>query len=150
MPFSLYDATAASFQQGLSALDLILGRAQAHFPQQGTPLSEIVDARLAPDMLPFVFRIVSVAHHSMGAMHGVRRGLFEPPSVPCGLEFAGLQALVAQAREDLGQVTRDEVNVLEGADMVFQLGKRRLPFLAEDFLLSFSVPNYYFHTTDGL
>jgi hypothetical protein len=147
MPFSLYDATVASFQQGLSALDLILGRAQAHFQQLGTPLSEIVDARLAPDMLPFVFQIVSVAHHSMGAIHGVRQGLLEPPSVPGGLEFAGLQSLVAQAREDLGQVTRDEVNALEGADMVFQLGERRLRFLAEDFLLSFSVPNFYFHAT---
>lgn len=31
--------------------------------------------------------------------------------------------------------------------MVFQFGERRLPFLAEDFLLSFSIPNFYFHTT---
>jgi hypothetical protein len=30
--------------------------------------------------------------------------------------------------------------------MVFQLGERRLPFLVEDFLLSFSMPNFYFHT----
>jgi uncharacterized protein len=147
MPFSLYDATVASFEQGLSALDLILGRAQTHFQQQGTPLHEIVDARLAPDMLPFSFQIVSAAHHSMGAINGARQRLFGPPSVPAGLDFAGLQTLVVQAREGLGQLTRDEVNALEGTDMVFQLGERRLPFLAEDFLLSFSVPNFYFHAT---
>ena len=147
MPFSLYDATVANFQQGLSALDQILGRAQTHFQQQDRPLSEIVDARLAPDMLPFSFQIVSAAHHSMGALQGARQGLFGPPSAPAGVDFASLQALVAQAREGLGQLSHDEVNALEGKEMVFQLGERRLPFLAEDFLLSFSVPNFYFHAT---
>jgi hypothetical protein len=147
MPFSLYDATVANFQQGLTALDAILGRAQAHFHQQGTALADIVGARLAPDMLPFSFQIVSAAHHSMGALSAARLGLFKPPSPPDDLDFAGLQALVAQARQGLEQLNRDEVNALEGTDMVFQLGERRLPFLAEDFLLSFSIPNFYFHTT---
>lgn len=147
MPFSLYDATVANFQQGLAALDAILGRAQTHFPQQGTPLDEIVGARLAPDMLPFSFQIVSAAHHSLGALSGARQGLFKPPSPPEGLDFARLQALVAQARHGLGEMARDEVDALVGKDMVFELGERRLPFLAEDFLLSFSVPNFYFHAT---
>jgi hypothetical protein len=148
MPFSLYDATAASFLQGLAALDAILDRAQVHFQQQGTPLADIVGARLAPDMLPFSFQIVSAAHHSMGALSAARQGLFKPPSPPDGLDFAALQALIAQARQSLAQLGRDEVNALEGNDMVFQLGERRLPFLVEDFLLSFSLPNFYFHTLD--
>jgi hypothetical protein len=38
----------------------------------------------------------------MGAIHRVRQGLFGPPSVQGGLDFAGLQALVAQARGGLG------------------------------------------------
>jgi uncharacterized protein len=147
MPLSLYDATAANFQQGLTALDAILGRAPTHFQQQGTSLADIVGARLAPDMLPFSFQIVSAAHHSLGALSAARLGLFKPPSPPDGLDFAGLQALVAQARQGLEQLGRDEVNALVGKDMVFQLGERRLPFLAEDFLLSFSIPNFYFHTT---
>lgn len=147
MPFSLYDATVASFQQGLAALDAILDRAQAHFQQQGTPLADIVGARLAPDMLPFSFQIVSAAHHSMGALSGAREGLFKPPPRSEDLDFAALQARVAQARQGLAGLGRDEVNALEGRDVVFQLGERRLPFVAEDFLLSFSVPNFYFHAT---
>jgi uncharacterized protein len=147
MTISLYDATVPSFQQGLTALDAMLVRAQTHFQQQGTPLSDIVDTRLVPDMLPFSFQIVSAAHHSMGALNAARQGLFKPPSPADGLDFAGLQALVAQARQGLGELGRDEVNALQGSDMVFQLGERRLPFLVEDFLLSFSLPNFYFHTT---
>ena len=147
MPFSLYDATVANFQQGLAALDAILARAPAHFEPQGKPLADIVAARLAPDMLPFSFQVVSAAHHSFGALNGAREGLFKPPSRSEGLDFAGLQALVAQARQGLGALTRDDVNALVGRDMVFELGDRRLPFVAEDFLLSFSLPNFYFHAT---
>ncbi len=147
MPLSLYDATVASFQQGLTALEAILARAQTHFPQQGTPLDEIVALRLVPDMLPFSFQIVSVAHHSLGALNGARSGLFKPPAHPADLDFGGLQTMLALAREGLGQCSREEVNALEGRSMVFELGERRLPFVAEDFLMSFSVPNFYFHCT---
>ena len=41
----------------------------------------------------------------------------------------------------------DEVNGLEGRDMVFQIGERKMPFVAEGFLLSFSLPNFFFHAT---
>ena len=75
MPISLYDATVANFQQGLAALDGILGRAPAHFEPQGKPLADLVAARLAPDMLPFSFQVVSAAHHSLGALDGARQGL---------------------------------------------------------------------------
>jgi hypothetical protein len=29
----------------------------------------------------------------------------------------------------------------------FEVGETKLPFTAEDFLLSFSVPNFYFHAS---
>ena len=34
-----------------------------------------------------------------------------------------------------------------GRDMRFEAGERRLDFTAENFLLSFSQPNFYFHAT---
>ena len=30
---------------------------------------------------------------------------------------------------------------------MFQAGERKLPFTAEGFLMSFSLPNFYFHAT---
>ena len=32
-------------------------------------------------------------------------------------------------------------------DVVFALGDHKLPFTAEGFLMSFSLPNFYFHAT---
>ncbi len=40
-----------------------------------------------------------------------------------------------------------EVNGFTGRPMHFQMGEYVLDFSAEDFLLSFSQPNFYFHAT---
>ncbi len=40
-----------------------------------------------------------------------------------------------------------DVNALEGKDVVFQVRDMKLPFKAEGFLLSFSLPNFHFHAT---
>jgi hypothetical protein len=41
----------------------------------------------------------------------------------------------------------DAVNALVGRDVAFQFGDRKLPFTAEEFLMSFSLPNFFFHAT---
>mgnify|MGYP003334871413 CR=1 FL=1 len=39
----------------------------------------------------------------------------------------------------------DEVEALSGRDMTFAMGEMKIPFTVETFLLSFSLPNFYFH-----
>jgi uncharacterized protein len=147
MAFSLYDATVANYLQILGAVSASLEKSLAHFRDKGIDPAEIVDTRLAPDMLPFRFQIVSVAHHSRGAMEAARNGAFVPPSGKPDLDFAALQALVAEARHELSALTPEAVNALVGRDVTFKLGDRALPFTAEGFLMSFSLPNFFFHAT---
>ena len=59
----------------------------------------------------------------------------------------GLQTLVADAHAALGEVKRETVDALENGDVAFQLGERKMPFVVKDFLMSFSLPNFYFHAT---
>ena len=59
----------------------------------------------------------------------------------------GLQGLVTETREMLSALTPEMVNALGGKDVIFQLGEHKLPFTAEGFLMSFSLPNFYFHAT---
>lgn len=113
---------------------------------EGHRPGEIVETRIAPDMLPFRFQVVSLAHHSRGAMNAAKNGVFVPPA-PKGEDYAGLQALVKAARDELSAMTPDEVNGLLGRDVMFKLGERTLPFTAEGFLMSFSLPNFFFHAT---
>ena len=147
MAISLYDLSVANYLQTLGAVGSFLEKGLAHFTANNVDLGEIVETRLFPDMLPFSFQLRSVAHHSLGAIEGVKKGLFQPPPQAPAYDYRGLQQLVAEAQEALQKVTPAEVNALEGKDVVFQLRDFKLPFTAEGFLLSFSLPNFYFHAT---
>src|SRR5579862_9049074 len=86
-------------------------------------------------MLPLRFQIQSVAHHSLGAIEGVKSGLFQPPPAIPALDYAGLQKHVADTCDALQRMTPAEVNALEGKDVTFQIGNNfKLPFTAEGFV----------------
>jgi hypothetical protein len=147
MTFSLYDASVANYLQTLGAVSGFLDRGLAHFRDSNVDPETMVEARLAPDMLPLRFQIISVAQHSRGAIEAAQSGEFRPPASKTPYDYAGLQGLVAQTREALEAWTPDAVNALGGRDVVFHLGDHKLPFTTEGFLMSFSLPNFYFHAT---
>ena len=147
MAISLYDVSVASYLQTLGAVSGFLDKGLAHATANGIDPATIVSTRLKDDMLPFVFQIVSVAHHSLGAIQGAKAGLFSPSGAVGDPDYAALQKLVADARMALAAMTPDEVNALEGRDMVFKLGERQMPFTVPGFLMSFSIPNLHFHAT---
>ena len=146
MALSLYDATVANYLQILGAVGAFVDKSLTHFRDKGIDPAEVVEARLAPDMLPFRFQIVSVAHHSRGAMEAVKNGVFSPPA-KSNQDFAALQALLKEAHDDLSALTPEAVNALAGRDVTFKFGDIALPFTAEGFLMSFSLPNFFFHAT---
>jgi hypothetical protein len=146
MAVSLYDLTVPSYLQILGGIEGVLSKGAEHCKEKGIDPNEIVEMRLAPDMLPFRFQIVAVAHHSAGAIKGVKAGAFAPPS-PSTADYAGLQKMVTDARETLEKAKPEEVNACEGKDVIFSVGDGKLPFTAEGFLQTFSLPNFYFHAT---
>jgi hypothetical protein len=147
MSFSLYDALVPNFRQTVGAVRALIGKVEAFCAEQGLAPDDIIDARLAEDMLPFAYQVKSVAVHSAGAIEGVRRGQFSPDSSAPPASFAALAARMDETAAALDAVSPDEVHAFIGGDMAFVAGERRIPFAAEDFLLSFSLPNFYFHAT---
>jgi len=145
MAFSLYDATVANYLQILGAVGGFMEKSLSHFREKGIDPAGIVESRLASDMLPLRFQIVSVAHHSRGAIEAAKSGVFAPSAGKPDLDYAALQALVTGARDELAALKPEAVNALVGRDVVFKLGERALPFTAEGFLMSFSLPNFFFH-----
>jgi hypothetical protein len=147
MAISLYDLSVTSFLQTVGGVVGFLDRGLAHCAENNIDPEEIVETRLYPDMLPFKFQILSVAHHSIGAIEGVKKGLFSPDTNMPALSYTDLQKVAADARDALQKLTPDEVNGLEGKDVIFQFRDFKLPFVAEGFLMSFSTPNLHFHAT---
>ncbi|MDE2052181.1 MAG: DUF1993 family protein, partial [Gammaproteobacteria bacterium] len=52
---------------------------------------------------------------------------------------------VAATLSALEAIEPAEIESFVGRDMRFEAGNHRLEFTAEDFLLSFALPNFYFH-----
>ena len=147
MAFTLYDATVANYLQILGAVSGYLNKGLTHFREKGIDPETIVETRLADDMWPLRNQIVSIAHHSLGAIEGVKKGEFKPPVTDPGLTYAALQKMVDDASAALSALKPEEVNALAGRDVIFRIGDRSMPFTAEGFLMSFSLPNFYFHAT---
>jgi len=147
MAISLYDVSVASYLQTLGGIDNVLSKGEEYAAGGGLDLAKIVGYRLRDDMAPFTFQVISVWHHSLGAIKGVKAGVFQPPPKLSGLDYKGLQGLVAEAIEGLQGESREEIDALADKPMVFRMGSTEIPFTTGNFILSFSLPNFYFHAT---
>jgi uncharacterized protein len=145
MALSLYDATIPCFRQTLGAVAGLLVTAESFCAEKGVEPKEIIEARLAEDMLPFAYQVKSTAVHSLGAIEGVRRGVFSPDMTPPPQTFTALRSRIAETLAALETIQPAEMEAFMGRDMRFEFRERRLEFTAENFLLSFSLPNFYFH-----
>ena len=96
MGFSLYDATIPNFRQTLGAVAGLLNKAEAFSQEKAVAAEEIIQARLAADMLPFTYQVKSAAVHSIGAIEGLRKGVFSPDMTPPPGDFATLKSLIAR------------------------------------------------------
>ncbi len=147
MSFSLYAAVVPSYLQILESLSGLLDQAESFCSEKRIAPEQIIQARLADDMHPFAYQVKSAAVHSLGAIEGARRGVFTPDRTEPPDSFAALKTRISEARSGLQSIAPGEVDGLVGRDMRFSFGERHLDFRAEEFLLSLSQPNFYFHAT---
>src|SRR5579863_3142101 len=147
MAFSLYAATVPSFQQTLGAVSGLLDKAQAFCEEKAIAPQELIQARLATDMFPLAYQVKSTAVHSLGAIEGVRKGVFSPDTSAPPETFAALKARISETLSALAKIDGAEIDGFLGRDVRFAFGANHRDYTAEDFLLSFSLPNFYFHAT---
>jgi hypothetical protein len=145
MATSLYDLSVPTFLQTVKAIGGFLDLAVKHCANARTDPDDFVRARLFDDMAPFHFQIEATWHHSVWGLEAVKTGVFAPPTLVGPVPFAELQAMIGKAKTALEALTPDEVNSWSGKDLILQIGPRSLAFTSETLILSFSLPNFYFH-----
>ena len=143
MSITLYGALVPSMLQMLGAARAWLDRPEVLDHDERA----LLETRLAPDMHPFAYQVRSIATHSKGAFEGAKSGVFAPDMSEPPQSLAGLREQLDSATRYMTALDEDEVEKLRGRDMRFEIGGHTMPFATEDFLLSMSQPNFYFHTT---
>ena len=148
MTISLYDVSVPQYLQILSGVSGFLEKGLAFCRENKIDPESLIETRLFADMHPLRFQVQQAIHHSQDAIEAVKTGQFTigAPGGP-NASYATLQALVGEARDVLQRVTPSEVNGRAGADVTFVAGERKMPFTAEGFILSFSLPNFFFHAS---
>ena len=147
MPISLYDAVVPSNLQILRSVDALLDKAEAFCAEHGRAETDLIDARLVSDMLPFGYQVKSCAAHSAGGIAGVQAGNFSPDLSPWPTSFASLHDVLQNSVFALEGIDQQTFDALAEKETRFDFGETRLPFTGANFLLSFSQPNFYFHAT---
>ena len=97
MSISLYDASVGSYLQTVKAVGQILEQAEQSASEGVLDLATTLEFRLREDMLPLSFQIISVWHHSMGAIEGMKAGLFQPPPTIADITWEKMTELLAES-----------------------------------------------------
>lgn len=145
MPISLFDASVRVSLQAVRGVEGFLAKAKAALQEEGRDVEALLESRLAPDMLPLRYQVESVVNHSQGALEGVRAGRYRPGASDPNLGWADLEARVRGAASALEGASPEEIEGLIGREVLFEAPSLKLRFAAEDFLISFSLPNLLFH-----
>jgi hypothetical protein len=147
MTIKLSDVSLGTYKQLVAASLSIIKKAENHFTEQEINLDELSNMRLIEDMAPLSFQVFSIVHHSVGAIEALKSGEFGPPNTPDNLCFKDLVSMLEDANISLNEMTDEDINSTAGRDVIFKMGQIEWPFTSEDFILSFSLPNFYFHVT---
>lgn len=145
MPLSLHAAFVPSALQIVRSTVGLLDKAESWCGERECDESVLIRAQIHEDMFPLPFQLKSVAVHTAGAIEGVRQGLFQPDFGEQPQTFADARALFDRTIETLESVTEEEMEGWIGKPVTFKLRDFTLPFTGDQFLLSFSQPNYAFH-----
>ncbi len=147
MKTSFYDLSVGSYLQTLSGAQRVLKKGAEFAAENGLDPNDFVGSRLHDDMLPLLFQVNCLPLHSTNALSAIESGVFTPPTSTEQRDYVGLQALLEDTQNKLESLSVDKINQLAANTVIFKFGDHEIPFTAENFVLSFSLPNLSFHAT---
>ncbi|HEX8438555.1 DUF1993 domain-containing protein [Archangium sp.] len=146
MTLSMYQASIPVFIRMLGNLSAILGKAAAYAEAKKIDPTFLIKDRLAPDMLPFSAQVQIACDSAKGC--AARLAGIETPSHPdTETTFAELQARIAKTIDFLRSVSPAQIDGSEERTIVLKLRTQEVQYQGQAYLLSFAMPNFYFHIT---
>lgn len=146
MSLSLYDAFVPNCQQTVGALNALIDKGEAFARERNIPEAEMLGAKLAEDMWSLPWHVRSCWVHSASVISQLPGGEFTPDFSAVPDSWDAMRAQVAATLDALAAVTPEQLEDVADSTVAFVFGGKRLMELTgQNFLLSFSQPNVYFH-----
>jgi hypothetical protein len=144
MSLTMYQASIPVFIHTLQALSKILDKAAASAEARKIDPSVLINARLAPDMLPLSKQIQIATDGTKGC--AARLAGVDVPSFPdTETTFPELQARLARTVDFLKTIKPEQIDASETRKVTLKIGGKDMVFEGQPYLLSFVLPNMYFH-----
>ena len=134
------------FTHSLTALSIILDKAQAHATAQNIKPDVIPQLRLIADMLPFWRQITIACDHAKGASARLA-GLEVPSYADTETTIAELKDRIAKTVAFIATIPADAFADAEARTITVKAGPRELTFPALQYYHGFALPNFFFHAT---
>jgi hypothetical protein len=146
MAISMYQISSPVFARVLRNLSAILDKAAAHAEAKKIDPSVFINARLAPDMLPFA-RQIQIATDGVKGCVARLAGIDIPSYADTETTFPELQARIAKTLDFVIGVSAAQIDGSEDRTVTLTLRGSEMQFLGLPYLLDFVLPNFYFHVT---
>jgi hypothetical protein len=144
MKISMYAMSHDVFKKALTQLLHVMEKGVANAKSRNFDTGVLVNARLAPDMLPFVKQIQltsDFAKNSMARLAGIDPPRFDDVETT-------MDELFARVRKTLEYIDTVPPAALEGSetrDIKIPLRDRTVEFKGLEFLQKWELPNFFFH-----
>jgi hypothetical protein len=146
MPLSMYQAAVPVFLQGLTSCSALLDKAAAHAREQGIDPTEMLEARLAPDMFPMKRQVQIASDHAKGAVARLA-GLEVPSYQDTETSFEELKDRLSRTAAFVRSIEPARIDGAEDKEIHLAIGGQQIGLKGQPYLLHFALPNFFFHLT---
>lgn len=146
MTISMYAASAPVFKQILTSLSNILDKAEAHVTAKKIDPNALLQARLYPDMLPFIRQVQIACDFSKNTVARLA-GAEVPKHEDTEQTFAELKARIATVLAIVESFSPAQIDGSEDRDITTTGGSTTRHFKGQVYLLNYALPHFYFHVT---
>ena len=146
MAMSMYQASIPQLTKMLTNLSNILKKGEEYASAKKIEGTVLTGERLFPDMFPLSKQVQIACDQVKNGM--ARLAGIEPPKFDDSeTTFAELQERVAKTIAFIDGIKPAQVDGTEAKEIKFSIKEWHFEFVGEQYLLTWIIPNFYFHVT---
>jgi hypothetical protein len=146
MSLSMYDVSVPVLVRGLGVMSEYLEKAAAHAREHQFPPANLLNARLAPDMMSLAGQVQRASDNAKGGI--ARLANVEAPSFPDNeVTLEDLKARIARTISFLESVDPKKLEGSESRPVELKLRSFSGTLSGQRYLLQVLLPNFFFHVT---